>query len=266
MWAMSAAQEQEHTEQRSHDPALTVKTDVYEGPLEVLLTLIQKRKLFINDVSLSQVTDDFIAYIQQQEEFPVETSTQFLGTASTLMLLKSKSLLPSMDLSDDEEGDIEELQDRLQMYQRIKNVSEHIWSRWGTQPLHNRSRKPQAPVTFSPTDEIEPDRLLGAMRRVLERLPSDENIAQTQVHERVSLKETIDSLTDRMQRAMRTSFSGFSGYEHGKEYTREERLNVVVSFLAMLELVKTGIVEARQGEHYDDIELARAAEYDERDV
>ena len=68
----------------------TVKTAVFEGPLDLLLELVTKRKLFVNDVSLSQVTDDFISYIDKHEEFPIGESAEFIVIASTLMLIKSR--------------------------------------------------------------------------------------------------------------------------------------------------------------------------------
>ena len=70
----------------------SVKTLVFEGPLDLLLDLINKRKLFINDVSLAQVTDDFIRYIEEQEEFPIGASAEFIFVSSILMLAKSTSL------------------------------------------------------------------------------------------------------------------------------------------------------------------------------
>ena len=102
--------------------AYTVKTEAFEGPLDILLSLIEKRKLHINDVSLSKVADDFIAYINSIEEFPLEESADFILIASTLILIKSKSLLPTLDLSIEEEEDISTLEDRLREYQKIKEL------------------------------------------------------------------------------------------------------------------------------------------------
>ncbi len=81
-----------------------VKTHVFEGPLDLLLDLVEKRKLFVNDVSLAEVTDDFIKYIETHEEFPIGESAEFIVIASTLMLVKSRSLLPMLALTEDEEA------------------------------------------------------------------------------------------------------------------------------------------------------------------
>ena len=83
-------------------PVYTVKTEIFEGPLDLLLTLVEKRKLFINDISLSQVADDYVLHIKQYSEFPVGEVANFVLVASVLVLIKSKSLLPKLDLTQEE--------------------------------------------------------------------------------------------------------------------------------------------------------------------
>jgi segregation and condensation protein A len=85
-----------------------IKTQVFEGPLDLLLTLVEKKKLFINDIALSQVTDDFIAHIQNFDKLPMGDSAHFILIASTLLLIKSKSLLPALTLTEEEEEGIRE--------------------------------------------------------------------------------------------------------------------------------------------------------------
>src|SRR3989344_4796688 len=101
----------------------TVKTTVFEGPLDLLLELVTKRKLFVNDVSLSEVTDDFILYLEKHDEFPIGESAEFIVVASTLMLIKSRSLLPMIELSDEEEESIHDLENRLALYARVKTLA-----------------------------------------------------------------------------------------------------------------------------------------------
>ena len=76
-----------------------VKTEGFEGPLELLLDLVEKRKLFINEISLATVADDYIAHLKSFEKLPVDFVSSFLIVASTLILIKSKSLLPTLDLT-----------------------------------------------------------------------------------------------------------------------------------------------------------------------
>ena len=79
-----------------------IKTEAFEGPLDLLLNLIEKRKLFINDISISKVADDYIAYIKNLNKFPIRESANFILIASTLLLIKSISLLPNLHLSEEE--------------------------------------------------------------------------------------------------------------------------------------------------------------------
>src|SRR3989344_1726839 len=102
---------------------ITVKTSVYEGPLEVLLELIEKRKLLINDISLASVTDEYIARVNTMPHLPVGETAEFISLAATLLLIKSRSLLPNLQLSDDESRDIKELEYRLALYQLVKEAS-----------------------------------------------------------------------------------------------------------------------------------------------
>ncbi len=91
--------------------------------MELLLDFIEKRKLFINDISLSKVTDDFIGFLKEKSNFPLGLSANFILVASTLLLIKSKSLLPTLNLTSEEEANIEDLETRLKEYQRIKELS-----------------------------------------------------------------------------------------------------------------------------------------------
>ena len=100
-----------------------MKTQVFEGPLDLLLELVTKRKLFVNDVSLAEVTDDFIKYLDEHEKFPLGESAEFIVIASTLMLIKSRSLLPQIALTDEEEESIHDLEDRLVFYAKVKELA-----------------------------------------------------------------------------------------------------------------------------------------------
>src|SRR3989344_7391616 len=90
-----------------------IKTEIFEGPLDLLLNLIEKHKVFINDVSLTKVTDDFINYIKSFANLPISHTANFILVASTLLLLKSRSLLPILELSPEEEQSITDLETRL---------------------------------------------------------------------------------------------------------------------------------------------------------
>ena len=226
-----------------------IKTEVFEGPLDLLLSLIEKRKLFINDIALSKVADDYITYLQNQEKFPIAQSADFLVIASTLLLIKSKSLLPGLNLTEDEQRDVGDLERRLKIYQRIKELSIHIKNQFGKDIIFAAEPRKAIPV-FSPDQTMTKENLLTAIISVIKALPKvAENIPKAVVKKVISLEEMIGNLTNRIQSSIKLSFREFA------KVGKEERVNVIISFLAMLELVKQGIVNVRQNEQFEDIEI-----------
>lgn len=235
------------------DSNFTIKTEVFEGPLDVLLNLVEKRKLFINDISLAKVTDDFLAYIQAMDNVHMRHTADFIVIASTLLLIKSKSLLPTLTFTEEEKRSVEELEDRLKAYKRIKELSVHVKNRFGKNVLFAaRDRAPE--VIFSPSPDITVEGIIKSIKNVLASLPKKEKLPEVVVKKIRSLEETIDDLSKRVQSALKMSFKEFSKHGGGA-ISKEEKVNVIVSFLAMLELVKQGIVEVNQGELFDDIEI-----------
>jgi len=231
------------------DDAFKIKTEVFEGPLDLLLNLIEKKKLFINDIALSKVADDYIAYLQNQEQFPIAQSADFLVIASTLLLIKSKSLLPNLNLSEEEQHDVSDLERRLKIYQRIKKLSIHIKNQFGKEIIFAAEPRKAIPV-FSPDTTMTKENFLTAIMSVIKALPKmAENIPKAVVKKVISLEEMIGNLTTRIQSSLKLSFREFA------KVGKEERVNVIISFLAMLELVKQGIVNVRQNNQFEDIEM-----------
>lgn len=224
----------------------TVRQEHYEGPLDVLLSLIEKRKLFINDISLAKVADDYLSYIKQLDNFPLSDSANFILIASTLVLIKSKSLLPSLELSDDEQGDIADLERRLKIYQRIKELSVGVRALFGKEVLFPLEPRKVVPI-FSPDDSMTTSSLLSAVKSILNSLPKKELLPTAVVAKVMSLEEMITHLTKRVTDNLRMSFREFSKSD------KQSRVHVIVSFLAMLELVKQGIISVAQEKHFEDI-------------
>ncbi len=233
-----------------------VKTGVFEGPFDLLLSLIEKRKLFINDISLSKVTDDFIEYIHGQKDFPIKESSYFISIASTLMLIKSRSLLPTLTLSEEEEDSIEDLEKRLNIYRVIKNISKEIGDNFYKSPMFEGSGESRKPV-FSPDPSISLESLEENMKDVISRIPTKDKMPQTNVGEMIKLESVIDNLIERISTGLEISFKEFSKSNKVKS-DKKERVNVVVSFLAVLELVKRGIISVRQESKHGDIQMENA--------
>lgn len=227
-----------------------IKTDVFEGPLELLLQLIEKRKLFVNDVALAEVADDFIQYIENTEDFPLEQTSYFILVASTLVLIKSKSLLPNLELTDDEQSNIDELEKRLLLYKRYKELSiglEKIFGKSVSIVPAKRRRIMHNPV-FTPSDDLRIPTLLHLIRDVFSRVPKVEDIPQATVRSIVRLEDMIEKLIERVRSNLKTSFSECTG-------NTKEKKTIIVTFLAMLELVKRGLIQVQQTNQFTDIEM-----------
>lgn len=231
------------------DIAYHVKTHIFEGPFDVLLSLIEKRKLLINDISLSSVADDYIVYVKSLPNFPLEDASNFVVVASTLILIKSKSLLPNLILSYEEEEDIHELEDQLRLHKKFKDLSLNIKKMFGKNIMFERAASKNSLVVFAPDKRFSKDFLYSIVRKVIENLPKIETLPKTLVKKVISLEEAIVSLTDRINHSLKMTFREFSGL--GKK----EKISVIVNFLAMLELVKQGIIKVRQDDLFQDIEI-----------
>lgn len=228
--------------------AYTVKTPSFEGPLDLLLDLIEKHKLSISEIALAKVADDYIAYTRTLSEFPVAMSAHFILIASTLLLIKSKSLLPSLALSDEERGSIEDLERRLKLYQRARELSKHVRALFGGQIIFAPEQRLET-VVFSPDKQTNTAGLLASLKSILQNLPKASFLPKTIVQKVISLEEMIGNLTERIKTSLKLSFNDFA------KVGKQEKVHIIVSFLAMLELVKQGIISVRQDKHFDEITM-----------
>ncbi|MDO8565309.1 MAG: ScpA family protein [bacterium] len=215
----------------------TVKTQAFEGPLDLLLELVTKRKLFVNDVSLAQVTDDFIAYIEEHQEFPIGESAEFILIASTLMLVKSRSLLPMLELTEEEEESIHDLEDKLVLYARVKELSAGLKSIFGKRIIFEKTPSRNTAIVFSPDSKTDTANLLAALLRVIESLPKKEVLPKVVVKKVISLEEMIERLAERISKAGKFRLS---------DMKHKDKISIIVGFLAMLELVKRGAIRVTQ--------------------
>lgn len=226
----------------------TVRTDVFQGPLDLLLSLIEKRKLLINDISLAQVTDDFIEYINLEESVPLASRAQFVLIAATLLLIKSKSLIPTLTLSDEEQANVEDLERRLKLHQRFKELSRDLNEQFGKRILFSPESR-QIEISFAPAKDITAQSLHQTVRDLLKALPKKELVPKAVVEKVISLEDKIEELSTRISKGLKMSFSEFAGAK------KEKKVDVIVGFLAMLELVKQGAILVTQDKLFSDITM-----------
>lgn len=228
--------------------AFAIKTDTFEGPMELLIELVEKRKLLINDISLAQVTDEYMETVSAMQERSLPNTAQFVTLAATLLLIKSKSLLPVLDLTSEEEATIEDLEERLKQYQLYREAGKLIGERFGNGMLYEPEYVPPREPLFSPDQHCSLTALEQAMAQVLATLPKNEPVAKARVRPTISLEEMMQNLKQRIERQMSTRFSEIRARER-------EHKNVIVGFLAVLELFKQGNIIITQAKRFDDIHL-----------
>jgi len=228
-----------------------IKTEHFEGPLDLLLSLVEKRKLFINDFSLAEIADEYISYIRDLDKFPIGDISNFIVIASTLVLIKSKSLLPTLELTPEEEESIDDLERRLKEYKIYKSLSKHISNRFGMNIIFG-SPTIQMPPIFTPDISISGESLFESVSSVISRFPKKEKKEnpKASIKKVISLEEMIDNLSRRIRINLRTTFRDFS-----KGISKGEKVNTIVGFLAVLELFKNGVISLTQGENFSDIHI-----------
>lgn len=236
-----------------------IKQGTFEGPLELLLSLIEQKKLFVNEISLAEVTNDYIAYIKSLDEVSSEKHianvSYFILIAATLILIKSKSLLPNLSLTDDEAEKITDLEKRLKLYAIIKNASIDISNNFGMKIIFMPMERVWSEPIFSPDTLITINNIAKSISETLEKVPKvTEKLPEIEVKKIINIDEVINSLTDRIQDVINLSFRDFTK-SHGAQNEEEAKVHVIISFLAMLELVREGIIDVIQNSSFDDIKI-----------
>ena len=226
----------------------SIKTEHFEGPLELLIELVEKRKLLINNISLATVTDEYIARVSDMQEQSLPHTAQFITLAATLLLIKSKSLLPVLELTEEEETSIHDLEDRLRLYQIYRDIALSVQNEFGSKMMYEPEYTPPRNPVFLPDNFCTVSALVEAMERAITNLPKLIVKQTAKVKPMISLEEMMDSLRRRIERQIRTSFFEMKQNE-------PERKNVIVGFLAILELFKQGNLIITQVDRFYDIEI-----------
>ncbi|MFT5036865.1 MAG: segregation and condensation protein A [Candidatus Azotimanducaceae bacterium] len=230
--------------------SFAVKTEVFEGPLDLLLDLVEKRKLLINDISLASVTDEYMSHVSQMQENSLQNTAQFVQLAATLLLIKSKSLLPVLELTEEEQDTIEDLEERLKQYQIYRKAGRCIEEAFGTSVCHSRQYVTKSDPIFTTDTFTEKVEIKDAMYRVLHELPKKVENPKVRVRKVISLEEMIDRLKNRIENQMKLTFVELLEND-------TDRTTIVVGFLAVLESVKQGNILVVQTNRFQDIEIER---------
>jgi segregation and condensation protein A len=230
---------------------LNVSVDVFDGPLDLLLNLVKERQLDIATVPLAAVADQYLAYIQAMEALDVELAADYLVVASTLVFLKSKALLPPIPIEfagdPDESAEAIEarLRDRLVAYSKYRDAGTELKARAAeASAYYLRADGGDATADFVQRYKIDAAKLAGALAAALRAAKPEK---RTIVRERVSLNEQMDLVVRAVRRDGKASFFGLCA--------GLDRLAIIVTFLAVLELVRRERIRVAQDEAFGDIDL-----------
>lgn len=235
-----------------------VKTGSFEGPLDLLLSLIEQRKLFVNEISLSEVTNDYLSYVKELGEDinankHISDISYFILISATLILIKSKSLLPNLSLTEEETEKIVDLEKRLKLFNIIKSSSSEIEKVFGKQIIFLCEERDWSEPIFSPDKQINIDNIFNSVKDVINNLPKkEEKLPEIEVKKIINIEEVINDLTSRIESAINLSFKDFIKNDKDNDH-QENKVRVIVSFLAMLELVREGIIDVIQNNSFGDI-------------
>lgn len=225
---------------------------VFEGPMDLLLELILKNKLDITDISLAEVADQFIEYMQENSEMiGPEHLSDFLLIAGKLVLIKSKAILPLLELEKEEEEDIEELKRRLREYKRFKEIFPEIRKLYESkEKFYAKSGYCGIRTVFCPPQNLIPADLEGLFAVAIARMPVKEIVAEKKKINTISIAGKINEIKERLLDRMEITFRSMI-------LTSENKVEVIVTFLAMLELVRKNHAVIEQDEMFGEINIRK---------
>lgn len=226
-----------------------IKQEKFEGPLELLLDLVEQERLGISEVSLARVAEEYLAHVRALGSPDPEELAEFLLVAAQLMLIKSRSLLPGLAVPVEDEESLEELAGRLRLLQRLRDAARGIKNleyrrRW----MESRPAYQNVAPAFHPPPGIGPDLLAQAFAAVVSLIPKVEKLTEEKLRRIVSLEERILHVRRILQDAVER---GFSEIVRGAR----EKIEIIVSFLAILELARQKAVDLHQDEAFSDITI-----------
>jgi len=222
----------------------------FQGPLDLLLELLEAEKLKITDISLAKIAEQYLAYVEKNSISP-ERISDFLVVAARLLLLKSKAILPDLELEEEEEEDLEDLKQRLIIYQKYKLLAQGLreleqTGEYGLPRVIWFSEQ----ICFSPPDNLELRDLTRAYLLTIQDFPEEESLEKKTVSRAISLQEKIKFIQMSLLKRMEMTLTSLA-----KTGDRVER---IVSFLAILELLRRRKVFAEQAEPFAEIKIRSA--------
>lgn len=231
----------------------TVKLDRFEGPYTRLLELIEERKLSITEISLVSVADDYINYIKSLEDKNLVDISQFILVASTLMLMKAKSLLPGVSYTEEEEKQVHDLERKLELYALLQSACGQIRKVYMKTPLYSRERihYKGAPV-FVPDHRVTGVMLQSIAQLTLATFVTPKQLVKVAVEAALRIENVIESMLTRVRTMQSMTLQSLA---EGAKTVEERKKLLIVNFIALLELIRSGSIRVEQSADGGDINI-----------
>ena len=227
------------------------KTDKFEGPLDLLLHLTQKAKIDIKDIFISEITSQFIDYVEQNK-YTMDDVSEFLETAAVLIYIKSKRLLPQKRIEEDEEDIEAEFILKLEEYQKFKQIAEILKEKIDNTPKIFTKYKDELVVSDKRIDleDVTLEDLVDAFKKLLEKIQVEDELPvltsqRVMRNEKYTIIEKMDYIMTKVKGKGRIFFEEL--------FETNDKADMIVSFLSMLELISQGKVFVYQSQAYDNI-------------
>jgi segregation and condensation protein A len=228
-----------------------VKLQQFEGPLDLLLSLIEEQKLNITEIALAQVTEQFLQYIRQLEQIDPTVLADYLSIAAKLLVIKSKAILPTLELEPEEEDAGHDLENKLLLYKQFKEIAKHLRmvdSR--REQSFTRSLTFEERISFFPDAAVTKESLHHSILKVVHSLRELDNLPKAKVKEAISIQEKIDHLRTHLSAQVETKLSDLLK-------TAKNKSEVIITFLALLELIKQKIFTADQETLFTEVVIKK---------
>lgn len=235
-------------EARSASPVndFTIKQGRYEGPYIKLLDMIESRKLSISEISLSQIADEYIAYVKSLEYINPLDMSQFVQVASTLMLIKAKSLLPTIEYNEEEKDQVDKLEKKLELLKELRVAEKNIEELFGKNILYNKKKekiKTVENIVYDKPASLTLENIVAVALLTLAKMPNFDRLRQVAVRQAIRMEKVIERIMAHINQGI-DSLKTFAGSLTEAHDQKTIKKNIIVSFLAILELLKTGMIDA----------------------
>lgn len=236
---------------------MQTKIKQFEGPLDLLLSLIEQRQLDITTIALAEVTEQFLQYLKQLETIEPTALADYLSIAAKLLVIKSKAILPTLEVEMEEEDAGFDLEGKLLLYKQFKEVAKYFKTLDAKrEQSFSRTITFEQKISFFPDPSTTTKEIHSAILLVLNGLKELDTLPKAKLKEAISIQEKIDHLRTNLSQQVETRLSDLLK-------TAKNKGEIIITFLALLELIKQKIFVADQEALFADVVIKKKALSDE---